>query len=299
MHHVLLATDGSKASLQAARLLAHLPHPDRLDLTVLSVVQRPFIHSSYSTAELLEKAYRRDKQFAVDTYQTIFAMFDGANASLRHELCDGPVGEKIVETAAKTNADLVILGAKGHSQIGRLLLGSVSDHVATHAPCSTLVVRATGLQESNRPIRVCLAYENSESATAALEEISEIPWRTGTEFHLLTVETYLSDFIGQRIADEELNLTARYETDLMQAKERLSDVAPGAQPHLVKADHIGEGIVSFAESNGIDLLIIGETPRSAVNRFLLGSTSRYVLRHAPCSVWVTRNRVTGQTTDAT
>ena len=290
MHNILLAIDGSKPSMEAAGLLAHLPHHESLVLTVLSVVQRPFIHSSYATGELLEKAFERDKEFAEQSYAKVAEMFDGANATLRHIVREGPVGESIVDVAEEHQSDLVVVGAKGHSQIARLLLGSVSDHVATHAPCSTLVVRPTGLRESGKPIRVCLAFESSGSAIAALEEIAEVPWKTGAEFHLLTVETYLSDFIGQRIADEGKEISSYYEAGLLQAKERLADVAPGTKTHLVKGDHVGEGIVTFAEENEVDLLIVGETPRSAVNRFLLGSTSRYVLRHAPCSVWVTRNR---------
>ncbi len=290
MHNVLLAIDGSTPSIEAAKLLAHLPHPDSLDLTVLSVVQRPFIHSSYATGELLEKAFERDKAFANETFRQVAEMFDGANVKINHAMREGPVGESIVELAGSLKRDLVVVGAKGHSQITRLLLGSVSDHVATHAPCSTLVVRPTGLHETARPIRVCLAYESSESAVSALEEIAEVPWKTGTDFHLLTVETYLSDFIGQRIADEGIEISSHYLEGLSDAKTRLADVAPHAKTHLVKGDHVGESIVTFAEDNAIDLLIVGETPRSAVNRFLLGSTSRYVLRHAPCSVWVTRNR---------
>ncbi|WP_182866795.1 universal stress protein [Rhodopirellula sp. JC639] len=290
MHNVLLAVDGSNPSIEAAKLLAHLPHPDSLDLAVLSVVQRPFIHSSYATGELLEKAFERDKAFANETFRRVAEMFDGANVKIKHVMREGPVGESVVEVAESLKRDLVVVGAKGHSQITRLLLGSVSDHVATHAPCSTLVVRPTGLHDTVRPIRVCLAYESSESAVAALEEIAEVPWKTGTDFHLLTVETYLSDFIGQRIADEGIEISSHYQEGLAQAKAGLADVAPHAKTHLVKGDHVGESIVTFAEDNAIDLLIVGETPRSAVNRFLLGSTSRYVLRHAPCSVWVTRNR---------
>jgi nucleotide-binding universal stress UspA family protein len=290
MHKILLAIDGSTPSMEAAAFLAHLPHHDSLDLTVLSVVQRPFIHSSYATGELLEKAFARDTEFAAESYAKVAEMFDGANVKVRHVVSEGPVGESIVDLAAEHQCDLVVVGAKGHSQIARLLLGSVSDHVATHAACSTLVVRPTGLRDSEKPIRVCLAFESSGSAIAALEEIAEVPWKTGAEFHLLTVETYLSDFIGQRIADEGIEISSHYEAGLLQAKQQLADVAPGAKTHLVKGDHVGEGIVTFAEENAVDLLIVGETPRSAVNRFLLGSTSRYVIRHAPCSVWVTRNR---------
>ncbi|MCD0463329.1 universal stress protein [Roseiconus lacunae] len=290
MNNVVLAIDGSEPSLEAAQFFAHLPHNDSLFMTVATVVQRPYIHSSYAVGELLEKAFERDQEFAKEKFQEVEEIFDGANVTLDHVAKDGPVGETIVEIAEKRKADLVVVGAKGHSGIARLLLGSVSDHVATHAPCSTLIVRPTELLNHARPIRVCLAFEVCQSAIAALEEISQIPWKTGTEFHLLTVQTFLSDFIGERIADEGLDLTEHAEEGLKEAKERLREVAPNAQTHVLRTDHIGEGIVSFVEDNGIDLLVIGETPRSAVNRFLLGSTSRYVLRHAPCSIWVTRNK---------
>ncbi|MEM6473368.1 MAG: universal stress protein, partial [Planctomycetota bacterium] len=236
-------------------------------------------------------AFQRDRAYATEVYRQVAEMFDGANLSIQHVISEGSVGESIVNKAAEIDADLIVLGARGHSQISRLLLGSISDHVATHAPCSTLIVRPTGLKETVRPIRVCLAYENSPSAVAALDEISEIPWRTGTEFHLLSIETYLSDFIGQRVSEEELDLSAHAEEALLLAVERLQHVAPSATTHLLKSDHIGEGVVGFAERNAIDLVIVGETPRSALNRFLLGSTSRFVLRHAPCSVWLTRNQV--------
>ncbi|MCC9599410.1 universal stress protein [Stieleria sp. JC731] len=294
MNNIVLAVDGSAPSLDAVKFFAHLPHRESLFVSVATVVQRPYIHSSYAVGELLEKAFERDKEFADEKYRDVEAIFDGANVQLDHVAKEGPIGETIVDIAKQRQADLVVVGAKGHSGISRLLLGSVSDHVATHAPCSTLIVRPTGLLGSSRPIRVCLAFEMCQSGIAALEETSQVPWNTGTEFHILTVQTFLSDFIGERIADEGLELSEHAKDGLNEAKNRLKDVAPNAQTHLLRTDHIGEGIVSFVEDNEIDLLVLGETPRSAVNRFLLGSTSRYVLRHAPCSVWVSRNMASQQ-----
>lgn len=291
LQNVLLAIDGSAPSIEAAELLAHLPHSQMQHLTILSVVQRPFIHSSYATGDLLEKAYHRDKQLAAETFGKVSAFFEGANVTVTHEICEGPVGETIVEMAKKSKADLLVIGAKGHSTIGRILLGSISDYVSTHAPCSTLVVRSTGLKEAPRPIRVGLAFVDSGASIAALQEIAEFPWRTGSEFHLVTVHTYLADFIGERIIDEGPELANHYREVLAKAKQSIHDSAPNAETHLIRSDHVGEGLVSFAQENKIDIMVVGENKRSALGRFLLGSTSRFVLRHAPCSVWITRNRM--------
>ncbi|EUJ21846.1 universal stress protein [Listeria aquatica] len=45
-------------------------------------------------------------------------------------------------------------------------------------------------------------------------------------------------------------------------------------------------IVEYAEKHAIDLIILGRTGKNAVERMLLGSTSAYVTKHAPCSVLI-------------
>jgi len=52
---------------------------------------------------------------------------------------------------------------------------------------------------------------------------------------------------------------------------------------------VGEGLINFVEENGSDLMVVGETPHNALGRIVLGSVSRFALRHAPCSVWISRD----------
>lgn len=54
----------------------------------------------------------------------------------------GEPGESIVEAAESEDADVVLVGAHSRGTLGRLLMGSVSEHVARHAPCPVLIVRA-------------------------------------------------------------------------------------------------------------------------------------------------------------
>jgi nucleotide-binding universal stress UspA family protein len=56
-------------------------------------------------------------------------------------LREGPPGDRILEVLHEERANLAIVGAHEQSRVGRLLLGSVSDRVLNHAPCSVLVVR--------------------------------------------------------------------------------------------------------------------------------------------------------------
>jgi nucleotide-binding universal stress UspA family protein len=52
----------------------------------------------------------------------------------------GDATETILETAARTGADLIVVGRRGRGRLGGLLLGSVSQKIVTLAPCAVLVV---------------------------------------------------------------------------------------------------------------------------------------------------------------
>jgi nucleotide-binding universal stress UspA family protein len=52
---------------------------------------------------------------------------------------EGPVAKTLLERSA--GADLLVVGAKGHSKFAGMLIGSVSQHCVTHAQCPVAVVR--------------------------------------------------------------------------------------------------------------------------------------------------------------
>jgi nucleotide-binding universal stress UspA family protein len=53
----------------------------------------------------------------------------------------GDARQEIMKAIESEKADLVVAGARGRGAIGRLLLGSTSEHLLMHAPCSVLIVR--------------------------------------------------------------------------------------------------------------------------------------------------------------
>ena len=53
----------------------------------------------------------------------------------------GDPGDQIVAAAEAERADMIVVGSHGRGTLGRLLLGSVSEHVVRNAGCPVLVVR--------------------------------------------------------------------------------------------------------------------------------------------------------------
>jgi nucleotide-binding universal stress UspA family protein len=50
-------------------------------------------------------------------------------------------GPSIVAAAADCQADLIVMGTHGRSGLGRMLMGSVAEHVLRHAPCPVLTIK--------------------------------------------------------------------------------------------------------------------------------------------------------------
>jgi nucleotide-binding universal stress UspA family protein len=290
MMKVLLATDGSRCSEEAAWLLSRLPHRDKLELTMVTVISPPLAAFHSPTKQFVDRIADDDRKFAEAQQAKVREMFAGANAELDSQICQGRAQERIVDCAKQIQADLVVIGAKGHSKIDRILLGSTSDYVATHAHCSVLVVRPTGLRDDPaRTLKAVVAYDGSGASQAALEELLEFDWQARTEITVCTVAGY-SPIFNAEYGYNPKTLQNEAQNALDYAKEQLQAKVQTVRGEVIEYDHVSEGLVRYTEDEHCDFIVIGDTGRSTLARALLGSVSRYVLRHAKCGVWITRNR---------
>ena len=56
-------------------------------------------------------------------------------------MVQGDARQTILDQATAWEADVIVLGSHGRTGVTRVLLGSVSDSVSRHAPCSVVIVR--------------------------------------------------------------------------------------------------------------------------------------------------------------
>jgi nucleotide-binding universal stress UspA family protein len=64
---------------------------------------------------------------------------------------DGPAPGVILDVAAESNADLIVMGTHGRTGIGRLVLGSVAEEILRKAPCPVLTVKAAAPAKATKP----------------------------------------------------------------------------------------------------------------------------------------------------
>lgn len=134
---ILLATDGSEYSRAAARSVAGRPWPDGTEVKVLSVVDQ-FVRSiEYAAPGVIDS----EEAGAIKTVEEAVEIVGGSGLKTTGEVATGRAKTVIVERAKEWGANLVVVGSHGRRGVERLLLGSVSEHVANHAHCSTEVIR--------------------------------------------------------------------------------------------------------------------------------------------------------------
>ncbi len=146
---VLLATDGSESSNDAARSIAARPWPAGTEVRVLSAVEL-ILPAGYAFFEppnfdtpFLESARAEAMKRSQDAIGRAREALDaaGLKSSESISVLMEPARTIILNEAGEWGADLIVVGSHGHHGIDRLLLGSVSESVAMHATCSVEVIR--------------------------------------------------------------------------------------------------------------------------------------------------------------
>ena len=133
MKKILLAYDGSEAADSALQQTIDLAKAFKAEVGVVSVVP---VHAGRIGIDPWDDRPVHDDQLR--EAHTVFSK-EGIEPRL-HE----PFGEKapsIERVAEEGGYDTIVIGSRGLGAIGRLLEGSVSEHVATHARTNVVIAR--------------------------------------------------------------------------------------------------------------------------------------------------------------
>ncbi len=198
------------------------------------------------------------------------------------------VGEPLMVLELETRtASLAVVGSRGLSRFGSLLLGSTAAHLAAHAQCPVLVVR--GRPDPTGP--VLLAVDGSPQAEPAVEFafahaslhgtdlVALHAWNTHTErVYEAPGDPPFVTYDEDRPRDEEERVLAEA---LGGRREKYPDVE--VRRRLVQG-RIRHTLIEASAEAGI--VVVGARGRGGFTGLLLGSVSQAVLHHAHCPVAV-------------
>ncbi len=287
--HIVLALDSSEDAKQSIRFLAKLPFRVKPKITmVTALVDIPLRHVASETGLDLREVERDE---AHRNYEQAKSQLLDCCSDFEHVIEREHPSRLIFETAKSRAADLIVLGARGHSAAYRVMLGSTADYLVNHAKCPVLVVRRQAEQvdhSSARPFKVLVAFDASPLSQVALAQAESFSWPKEEAAiqiaMLLERPTLIPDDV---VYDPEWAQESHATIAALKGQSPVSCPITGCVKETL---HIGNELRGKILNEKFDLLFVGGSGKSALSRMVLGSTSRYLLHQAECSIWIAREK---------
>jgi nucleotide-binding universal stress UspA family protein len=133
---ILHANDGSDHAFNALKLALRIAKKDAAELHMVSVEERGHMPELSEEDETAATTVRFDK-----TVQQARALAEKSHVKLLTHVLVGHPARNVIKLAKDLGADLIIVGASGHSALYDRMIGSRAQKILHHATCPVLVVK--------------------------------------------------------------------------------------------------------------------------------------------------------------
>ena len=176
INKILIAADRSqnnKFVFDTAVSLAKTTGADLMLLHILSKKEPDYpiapTYTYYPVAdemnyETYQQEYAEYEQHGIEFLKNLTEEATKAGVSTEYTQLAGNPGRLICELANNWSADLIIVGSRGLKGLKEMFLGSVSNYVTHHAPCSVLIVR-NSIDTKSEPASSEKAIESEQLLT--------------------------------------------------------------------------------------------------------------------------------------
>lgn len=204
--------------------------------------------------------------------------------------------DAILAEAKRFQADVIVVGWRGHGTARRLLMGSVSRGVVRGAHCAVLVVRR---RPPSRIRHIVLAFDGSPNARRALNLVAKLSPPPNGRVTLvraveLIVPTSRAPAVGgirASVARGLRRLNTERSREAAQALHRVAGQLNRAGWRTRIEVRTGEPLrelIDAVNTSQAELLVVGARGTSDVRRLLLGSVAEGVLSRSPVPVLLAR-----------
>ncbi|MFQ5960489.1 MAG: universal stress protein [Candidatus Methylomirabilales bacterium] len=299
---ILAPTDFSPAAEAACRLAARLAMRAEAKLIVFHALPGTDlgqqVQSGRTQVEILNDSRERLGEWFAAVVPVELRRF----LATEFKVIAGEPTPGIARAAKLSGADLILMATQGRTGLAHLLMGSVTESVLRTVPVPVLALR---LGQEERPLttvqRILWATD--------LSPVSEAAWPFALRLaDLMTAEVVLlhavrpADLAG--LADHPVpppkGWMERYLTPLEDELERRRQAVEGLGLRARRKIVVGvpaEVIVTEAQTEQADLIVMGTHGRSGFRHILLGSVAEAVIRKAACPVLAVQVKPEGEAPD--
>lgn len=280
MKNILVPIDFSADSNNAARYALELAAHIHAGITLFHVCSFPVL-----LPELPDKALIEEEELEKASIQLLEKLAGKLGEKFPQVpiTCDSVFGEADLEILRKTEqskADLVVIGAKGKSNVWERIFGSTTSRVSRHSKIPVLAVPA---HARFRPVKnVLVACDNGKTFTKpitdGLRQFSAAFHAPLTLLRVVNIGEYMMR--GAGIANEK------------ELDEKLGDT-----PHVFDFEVMSEaveGITRAVEKSGADIVVLISHKHNALAKIFNGTTTGQLLRQTKKPVLVIPEKITGR-----
>jgi nucleotide-binding universal stress UspA family protein len=281
---LVVAYDGSKPAAAAVELAFELVRRRGARLTLAYVLELP---DPYREVPQVAPGIERAEE---DWWRRLAALAAGApdGGSVETEvLVANKAGPALLELLRERRAEVLVGGTDGVGGLKRTLLGSVSQQLLEHAPCSVLLVRDRPPLDGSRAVVAGLDGSGATPAVLAM---------TGRAAAALSAQLVLAHAADELIPSfASIDQRHALRSWAREQGQRILDEARAsvaAQLEAVAVD-LREGratheLVALCDDRRPVLAVVGSRGLHGFKGLLLGSTARHLVNNAPCPVLIVR-----------
>jgi len=140
---IVVGVDASPHADAAIEFVRGMTWPPGSSVVVVSAARDVIVTApeAYLPADAIAEAMAAELEAAKRTAAAAEAKLRGSSFAVEARAVQGDPREVLIDLATAVRADLIVVGSHGRTGLAKLVIGSVANHVVTHAPCNVLVVK--------------------------------------------------------------------------------------------------------------------------------------------------------------
>jgi nucleotide-binding universal stress UspA family protein len=258
---ILLATDGSENTAQATKAAVDMARRRGSEIHLIHVWHD--VHTPHAHAFVKSELRQQGREILDEEVKWIE---EQGGTVTRSHLREGRTFEEVIKLGDKIEADLLLVGSRGHRGLRRMLVGSNSEDIVHHAHRPVLVVRRG--ENVWTPARIVVGDDFSEDARKAAELAANLGKLFGARMLLLHAVPRLPQASSEPLEAKLEDRVGELENILQQRP----------QTKIVAGDSAEVLIETAQEGEEPTLVAVGSRGLGLVGRLRLGSVSTKVIR---------------------
>lgn len=299
---ILWPSDRSQESDRSLSFAIFIARKYDAEILGIHVMHKQSFLSSLELFELndepVKEAFAQSEKDFESYFSSLVSKLRKRKVRFSGKILKGEPADRILKTAKRERADLILMGTRGHGLLDRMLIGSTTLEVLRKSRVPILAFKEG--EKSRKAIRrILVPLDLNRRDDSALDYAMEFAGRVGGRVTVVYVlrmagpayamPTVLKSMLAgssREMAKRVEEAQLRHRSSVTDPEHRLAESKMATK--VIHGINTAVTISDFASAKNIDLIVINKHSSKGIARKLLGSVTEKVIQISHCSVLTVR-----------